>query len=62
MVWLSYWMGERPFSGFAEAQIAPLVDLQKPTFYVTGQTELLDGAWLDRWLEEYRCGGGIISS
>ena len=43
--------GERPFSGFAEAQIAPLVDLQKPTFYVTGQTELLDGAWLDRWLE-----------
>ena len=44
--------GERPFSGFAEAQIAPLVDLQKPTFYVTGQTELLDGAWLDRWLRE----------
>ena len=44
--------GERPFSGFAEAQIAPLVDLQKPTFYLTGQTELLDGAWLDRWLED----------
>ena len=43
--------GGKPFSGFAEAQIAPLVDLQKPTFYITGQTELLDGAWLDRWLE-----------
>ena len=44
--------GKRPFGFFGEAQVAPLLDLQKPTFYMTGETELLDGAWLDKWLDD----------